>query len=154
TDSAIIEAIQYATMMKSRGVNVVAINGSFGGGSSNHTEYVAIQSAGNAGIVFCAAAGNDGANTDLMPTYPASYRLPNMLVVAATAQNTPLAPFSDSGPATVDLAAPGVNILSCVPVSASNTTASVLTPELDYSANPMTFSGWTSLNGLTAPLYY
>ena len=34
TDAAIIEAIQYATMMKGRGVNIVALNASFGGGGS------------------------------------------------------------------------------------------------------------------------
>src|ERR1051325_540728 len=58
TDAAIIAALQYATMMKGRGVNIVAINASFGGGSSNSTERAAIQSAGNAGIIFCAAAGD------------------------------------------------------------------------------------------------
>jgi subtilisin family serine protease len=153
-DSAIIEAIQYAAMMKTRGVNVAAINASFGGGSSNHTEYAAIQAAGAEGIVFCAAAGNSAANNDISPTYPAAYRLPNMLVVAASDQSNALASFSDYGPSTVDMAAPGVNILSCVPVSASNTTASVTTPLNDYNANPLTYAGLTGASGLSGALYY
>ena len=71
-------------MMKARGVNVVAINASFGGGGYNSTERSAIQLAGNAGIIFCAAAGNSSANNDVTPTYPSSYRLNNMIVVAAS----------------------------------------------------------------------
>ena len=50
--SAEIEALQYATMMKNRGVNLVAINASLGGGGYSSTEAAAIQSAGDAGIIF------------------------------------------------------------------------------------------------------
>jgi hypothetical protein len=70
-------------MMKNRGVNVVAINASFGGGGYSSTEAPFIQAAGNAGIIFCAAAGNASLNHDVTPDYPASYRLANMIVVAA-----------------------------------------------------------------------
>ena len=148
TDAAIIEAIQYATMMKGRGVNIVAINASFGGGSSSSTESAAIQAAGNAGIIFCAAAGNSSANNDTTPTYPASYRLANMIVVAASDQNDALASFSDYGATTVDLAAPGVNILSTVPLSRAGTTASVQQVGGAYLANALTYSGVTT--GITA----
>ena len=48
----------------------------------------------------------------MIPTYPAAYRTPNMLVVAAVDENGNLASFSNYGPQTVDLAAPGVSILS------------------------------------------
>jgi len=150
TDAAIIEAIQYATMMKGRGVNIVAINASFGGGSSSSTESAAIQAAGNAGIIFCAAAGNNSANNDTTPTYPASYRLANMIVVAASDQNDALASFSDYGPTTVDLAAPGVNILSTVPLSQAGTTASVQQASVSYLANGLTYAGTTT--GMTANL--
>ncbi|HKW30441.1 MAG TPA: S8 family serine peptidase, partial [Verrucomicrobiae bacterium] len=116
-DSAIISAIQYAIMMKSRGVNVVAINESFGGGGSNSTERAAMVSAGNAGIIFCVAAGNSTSDNDTTLTYPADYRLGNMIVVAATDQNDALASFSNFGTNTVDLGAPGVNILSLLPIA-------------------------------------
>ena len=119
--AAIIEATQYAAMMKTRGVNVVAINASFGGGSPSSTESSAIQAAGDVGIVFCAAAGNNRADNDTTAFYPADYRLPNMIVIAASDQNDALATFSNYGATTVDLAAPGVNILSCVPVSSPAT---------------------------------
>ena len=116
-DSAIIEAIQYATMMKGRGVNVVAINESFGGGGSSSAEIAAMQAAGSAGIIFCCAAGNSSSDNDTTPFYPANYRLSNEIVVAATDQNDALASFSDYGTNTVDLGAPGVNILSLLPIA-------------------------------------
>ena len=151
TDSAIIEAVQYATMMKGRSVSVVAINASFGGGGSNSTERAAIQAAGDAGIIFCVAAGNNAANNDVTPVYPASYRLSNMIVVAASDQTDGLATFSDYGANTVDLAAPGVNILSTEPVSQASTVASVQQGSTTYAANALTYSGVTT--GITAVIY-
>ncbi|MGD0651289.1 MAG: S8 family serine peptidase, partial [Verrucomicrobiia bacterium] len=151
SDAAVIEAIQYATMMKNRGVNIVAINASFGGGGQSVVERAAIQTAGDAGIVFCAAAGNESANNDATPTYPASYRLPNMIVVAATDQNDALADFSNYGITTVDLAAPGVNILSTIPVALGSTTAVVRRASVTYDANGLTYAGITT--GITATMY-
>jgi subtilisin family serine protease len=151
TDSAIIEALQYATLMKQRGVNVVAVNASFGGGGSNSVERAAIQAAGDAGIIFCAAAGNDSANHDFTADYPSSYRLPNMIVIAATTQDDQLAGFSDYGPTTVDLGAPGVNILSTQPTNMPNFNSYVQEGSTTYSANALTYSGTTT--GITGTLY-
>ncbi len=147
-----IEALQYAAMMKGRGVNIVAINASYGGGGFSATEQAAIQAAGNAGIVLCAAAGNDGSDNNTTPVYPASYRLANMIVVAATDQNDALASFSNYGSTSVDLAAPGVNILSTLPTWLASTTASVQRNATTYPASAFTYSGITT--GLTATIYY
>ncbi len=149
--SAIIEAIQYATMMKNRGVNIVAINESFGGGGSSSTEVAAMQAAGTNGIIFCVAAGNNTANNDTTAFYPASYRLTNMIVVAATDQNDALASFSDYGASTVDLAAPGVNILSALPVSLAGMLEYVQQGSTTYAASELTYSGVTT--GITATVY-
>ncbi|MGA2684936.1 MAG: S8 family serine peptidase [Verrucomicrobiota bacterium] len=155
-DSAVIEAIQYATMMKGRGVNVVAINESFGGGGSSSSEIDAMQAAGTAGIIFCCAAGNNSSDNDTTPFYPASYRLGNMIVVAATDQNDALASFSDYGTNTVDLGAPGVNILSLLPIAPGippegTVIASVQQGSTVYNANELTYSGIST--GLTATVY-
>jgi subtilisin family serine protease len=161
-ESAIIEAIQYATMMKGRGVNVVAINESFGGGGSSSTEIAAMQAAGSAGIIFCSAAGNSSSDNDTTPFYPANYRLGNQIVVAATDQNDALASFSDYGTNTVDLGAPGVNILSLLPITpgvspestvppAGIVIASVQQGSTVYNANELTYSGIST--GLTATVY-
>ncbi|MEI6084725.1 MAG: S8 family serine peptidase [Verrucomicrobiota bacterium] len=148
TAAAAIEAIEYATMMKGRGVNIVAINASFGGSSFSTAERAAIQAAGEAGIIFCAAAGNESRNNDVTPEYPASYRLPNMIVVAASDQNDVLADFSNFGATTVDLAAPGVNILSTVPVALAGTTATVVQASVTLAGNGLTYAGTTT--GITA----
>ena len=150
TSAAEIEAIQYATMMKERGVNIVAINASYGGGGYTDAERTAIQAAGDAGIIFCAAAGNSSSDNDSVQFYPASYRLPNMIVVAASDQHDALASFSDYGANTVDLAAPGVNILSALPTS-QGTGAHIQKAETIYAANALTFSGVAS--GTTGMVY-
>jgi subtilisin family serine protease len=146
--SAVIEAIQYAAMMKSRGVNVVAINGSYGSSDFSSAEESAIQVAGQEGIVFCAAAGNNNADNDSTPEYPADYRLPNMIVVAATDQNDALADFSDYGTNTVDLGAPGVNILSTTP---PGITSYVQVASATLPAEAMEYAGTTT--GTTASIY-
>ena len=150
-DSAVIAALQYATLMKQRGVNIVAINASFGGAGYDSALAAAIQSAGDAGIIFCAAAGNDGSDNDVTPIYPALYRLANMIVVAATDQNDALASFSNYGATSVDLAAPGVNILSTCPTNQPQMSVYVKQGLASYSANAMTYSGSTP--PLSATLY-
>lgn len=106
TSADIVEAIQYATAM---GVRVS--NNSYGGGSFSQAEYNAIQASN---MIFVAAAGNEGLNNDTTPSYPASYTLDNIIAVAATDHNDDLANFSNFG-TSVDIAAPGVDILSTTP---------------------------------------
>jgi subtilisin family serine protease len=105
-----VDAVEYATMM---GVNLTS--NSWGGGGFSQALFDAINAANTAGILFVAAAGNSGANTDVSAHYPSSYALPNIISVAATDDNDQLASFSNYGATTVDLAAPGVDILSTFP---------------------------------------
>lgn len=111
----ISKAIEYATMM---GAHLT--NNSWGGGEYSQLIYDAIAAAGQAGKLFVAAAGNGGLddigdNNDWTPTYPANYNLDNIISVAATDHNDQLADFSNYGATSVDLAAPGVGILSTLP---------------------------------------
>ncbi len=116
TDADAIECIDYAVREKlDHGVNVVAINASWGGGASNLFLRNAIKHAGDAGIVFCASAGNDAMSNDNHPHYPSSYDCPTIVSVAATAPDGRLAYFSDWGRVSVDIAAPGEDILSSLP---------------------------------------
>lgn len=112
-----IAAINYATMMRrDHGVNIVAINASWGGGTGASAMLQdAIRAAGDAGITFVAAAGNSAADCDASPRYPASFGLPNVISVAATDRYDTLAGFSNYGAATIDLGAPGVGIYSTLP---------------------------------------
>lgn len=137
--SAAISALQYVTALKNRGVNIVAFNASYGGGGSSTAELAAINAAGGAGIIICAAAGNESANNNTTSSYPASYRTSNMIVIAATDQNDNLADYSNFGSTTVDLAAPGSNIISTEP-----STVSLQVNSTTYTQNPLTFSGRTT----------
>jgi serine protease len=92
-------------------------NNSWGGGGFSSAMSSAIDAARAAGDIFVAAAGNGGSdgigdNNDSVANYPSNYPQDNVLAVAATDQNDNLASFSNFGPTTVDLAAPGVNIYS------------------------------------------
>ena len=63
-------------------------------------------------MLFVAAAGNNGFTNDLLPIYPASYDADNIVSVAATTNTDARAAFSNYGAVSVDLGAPGVDILS------------------------------------------
>lgn len=102
-----IDAMNYAV---ANGANI--INASFSGGSYSQSEHDAVNSARAAGVIFVAAAGNDGQDNDDIPAYPASYDLDNIIAVVATDQTDHLAGFSNYGATSVDVAAPGVNIYS------------------------------------------
>jgi len=116
TTSAAVAAVNYATRMRRDfGVNVVATNNSWGGGGFSAALRDAIAAGGDAGILFVAAAGNDAANTDVAPEYPASYAGTAVMSVAATDRSNRLSSFSNFGATSVDLGAPGSSILSTVP---------------------------------------
>ena len=111
-----IAAIDYMIDLKTRlGVNIKIANNSWGGGGYSPALEAAIRRAYDAGIIFVAAAGNSGSDNDSSPTFPANYDLPNIISVTAIDQNQNLAPFSNYGASTVDIAAPGVSISSTLP---------------------------------------
>lgn len=65
-------------------------------------------------MLFVVAAGNSGSNNNSSPLYPASYSLDNMISVAYVTQFGILASDSNYGIYTVDIAAPGQDILSTI----------------------------------------
>lgn len=131
-----LEAIAYA---RQKGAHI--INASFGGPSWTNSEREAIRKAGaRSDILFVAAAANDSLDNDIgacfgptgpcSPAYPASYNLPYILSVAASNHHDeygyftgcdldgdPLwsCAFTNFGRYSVDVAAPGVDILSTLP---------------------------------------
>ncbi len=105
--SAIIQGIDYST---ENGANVT--NNSYGGGGFSQSMKDAIERANQAGILFVAAAGNNGSNNDLNPFYPASYDNANIIAVASVDRFGNRSSFSNFGATSVDLGAPGSSILS------------------------------------------
>lgn len=110
-----LNALRYVNQMRASGVNIVAVNASYGGGSSSATFRAELERARDLGILFVAAAGNDSANNDVVPSFPASYTTENVIAVASINQANRLSKFSNYGAVSVDLAAPGTGIRSTVP---------------------------------------
>ena len=90
-------------------------NNSWGGPVEDIWMGALIEDAGKIGHVFVTAAGNDDSNNDITPDYPGSYASDNIISVAALEQSGGLASFSNYGPSSVDVAAPGRDILSTLP---------------------------------------
>lgn len=122
TDDA-IECIEYAV---DNGAKV--LNNSWGGGSYSQSLKEAIEDAEDAGVIFVAAAGNNiydaywnvVLNNDTYPHYPSSYDCDNIIAVMATDDNDARSrwnAFNEShyGLTSVDIAAPGSDILSTFP---------------------------------------
>lgn len=128
--SDIADAITYAS---DNGAMIT--NNSYGSGSFSQAISNAIADANNKGVLYVAAAGNGdpdfgvSQNNDAVISYPANDTATNVLSVAATDHNGMLTAFSNTGPATVDIAAPGGEIQSTFPTTV---TAGMLLP----AANP------------------
>ncbi|PRW05909.1 RNA polymerase sigma factor [Chlorella sorokiniana] len=97
-------------VIESRGARV--INTSFVMGDLDVPLMEAVGNATQAGIFFSAAAGNAGDDTDIYPYYPGNFEFPGVVAVANVAQGDVLAPSSNFGARTCDLAAPGTDVLS------------------------------------------
>ncbi|GAB4024385.1 MAG: hypothetical protein Fur0010_27680 [Bdellovibrio sp.] len=104
-----IKSIDYAIK---RGANVMS--NSWGGGGFSQALLDAIVEANDRGIVFVAAAGNSYANNDTSDTYPANYKVDNIISVGAMDGAGKKASFSNYGKKTVHVFAPGKNIISTV----------------------------------------
>ncbi len=124
------EAVDYFTDAGkvSTGIDFVATNNSYGGAPIRHDQHGydqalldAIDRGAAEGILFVTAAGNYGTNNDVTPYYPTNFdtslngSFDAVISVAALTSDGTLAWFSDYGPTSVDLAAPGVGIYSTLP---------------------------------------
>ena len=105
-----VNAIRYAVKMKAH-----IINYSGGGTEFSQEEHDAIEEARKAGILVVAAAGNERSNSDKHKYYPADYGLTNIISVTAIDPSTEVLASSNYGTETVDIAAPGQNILWTLP---------------------------------------
>jgi subtilisin family serine protease len=112
------------------GANIISM--SLGGGSPTKVERLAFYDVYQQGILSVAAAGNDAGNSH---HYPAS--LDSVISVAATiAKDNEVAEFSQQNH-QVELAAPGVDVLSTVPYLATN---ELTVGDVTYQANHIEYS--------------
>ncbi len=165
TVSDVVDGINWAMLNGSKIINL-----SISGVSASSTNFAALQSklqaASDQGILLVIAAGNEGKNIDTTPVYPASFHFANQITVGA---NTPkptnttlaLSSFSNYGPNSVDIAAPGelqnpnntsatYGIPSLAPIDSSSTayrTQYNVEMEADNKATLKTPSGYMRSKG-------
>jgi subtilisin family serine protease len=94
----------------------------------------AITRANSAGVLFIAAAGNNGTNNDVTASYPSNYPNANIIAVAAITSKGSLASFSQYGATTVDIGTPGDAIWSSVPKSSKG---KIISGYASYSGTSM-----------------
>lgn len=112
---SVVRAFDYVVALRNRGEPIRVINTSWGNNSYSPVLDEAIYQAQLAGIVVVAAAGNSGQSTVLEPFYPASLQYPNLVGVSAVDVALARPVFANWGAPTVDVWAPGVDILSTIP---------------------------------------
>ncbi len=105
----IVAAVQYAVANGARVINMSLVSLE---GSNGDLLYQALDAARAAGVLVVTAAGNQGADTDQTPVYPAGYDLENIISVTAVDNRGELPAFANRGASSVDLAAPGVSVES------------------------------------------
>lgn len=120
-----IEAYNYIYTAQRMGVNVVAINNSWGGeiDDSDVLLNTFINLVGEKGAVSVCAAGNEEANLDEYISSPACLDSPYIISVAASNEKGELAQFSNYSKKYADIAAPGTDILSYVSYNCFNPAA-------------------------------
>lgn len=143
TDVDVAEAFVYAAKNGAKIINCSFGKGRNEGGNLIPETLKYIQD--NYGVLVVAAAGNDSSDIDSRPTWPASHKSENLLVVASTTSSGGMSGFSNYGKTSVDVAAPGSSIYSTTPGNryesmsgtsmASPTTAGVAAEVLSHFPN-------------------
>jgi subtilisin family serine protease len=138
TSSAIMNGVTwcYNTVK----ANIISM--SLGGSRSSKTEDRTYNAAYTAGTLTIAAAGNDGTTA---VSYPAGYT--NVVSVAAVDNNLVKASFSQYN-SDVELAGPGVQVLSSVPLG-KGVKATAQEDTAAYTSNPVEYA---PLGSVTGPL--
>ncbi|MCL2165344.1 MAG: S8 family serine peptidase [Oscillospiraceae bacterium] len=122
-DSNIITGINYVLSEKNKGLNIRVANMSFGGmygpQADNSPYGTAIKSLSDAGIICVIAAGNNNRNinTSVERFYPACFRFANTISVGSITSSSARSDFSNYGNQWVDIAAPGSDIYSTLPLT-------------------------------------
>ncbi len=157
SNSTILDAMNYILQAKKAGVNITAVNCSWGGGRSGYAMPSLVNQLGKMGVLFVFASGNDGINHDSnlglscpYDLYSGSYAENRnyIIITGSSDENDNPSVFSDYGSKDVDLFAPGENILSAycednyLPGTYGETAEKALTASFfPFDLNPQTGAG-------------
>lgn len=111
------DAISALKYVASRGAQI--INNSWGGAGCEGAKVLqgTFLELEKKGILLTVAAGNETADVDTTPSYPAAFNLSTQITVAASNYDDVMSYFSNSGNRLVHIAAPGEKIYSTIPVN-------------------------------------
>ena len=130
--SRIIKAFNYVKTAKQAGVNVVAVNNSWGGAGRSYTYRLAASELTALGIICCFASGNDGKNTDYSYfTVTTLIEDEGVIGVNANRKDGSKTSFSNYGVKTTDLSSPGSCIMSTLPTGMGKADPRYCTPVKD-----------------------
>jgi thermitase len=107
TTATMVAGLRYALANGARIVNM-----SLNGPDASQALDDAIRQAERQGVLVVTSAGNDAADRDRVPSYPASVNSRAVITVASTNRAGALAPTSAYGRDSVDIAAPGEKVLA------------------------------------------
>lgn len=144
TEADAVEAYSYILDMRrlydqsngAKGAYVVATNSSFGINNADPANFplwcAMYDSLGHAGILSSVSTANSGVNVDVAGDIPSTCGSEYMIAVTASNSNDQRSGGAAYGPVSIDLAAPGVDILSTVPSSSfgSQTGTSMAAPHV------------------------
>jgi subtilisin family serine protease len=148
-----LKAYDYIIGLKNANVKIVAVNASYGGYTYSIAENEAMVKLKNAGIIVCAAAGNDSNNLDNYKTYPACYDHDNIISVAGNDSNHKPYVRTNFGKTQVDLSAPGTSVYSTIPLELISPKCYITIESTTYSAKSIQYSKNTSNSGISGKLY-
>lgn len=118
--SSKIQGFDYVKQACQEGVNVKAVNLSWGGPGQSKALDRAIEETGKAGAIALVASGNSGWDNDISNSMASGFlNNPYAVVVNSANPTGTMSTFSDYGKRTTDIVAPGSQILSTVPVDQS-----------------------------------
>jgi subtilisin family serine protease len=140
TSASVIDGIDFAAANGAKVICMSLVTHAF-----DQAVYDALKNAREKGVLVVAAAGNDAADIDGgRPAYPCGCDLDNIIGVTALDQNGALARFTNYGASSVDIAAPGVNIVNAWAGTVSTIVENFSTGWTPNDANHPGTSGWGS----------
>jgi subtilisin family serine protease len=146
SSAGIIQGINFAVNNGAKVINM-SLGGNLPLGTSPDAAYAAaITAAQTADVVVVVAAGNDGHDNEAHPGFPCNFTNPNVLCVAALDQSFGLASFSNFGSTSVDVGAPGTNI-----VSTWNGPVADVALDAGWNFSPATTSGGMGYHVFSGP---
>lgn len=134
---SVAQGIEFAVDHGARVINL-----SLGGSSYDPALESAVNYANDHQVAIVTAAGNNGTDNELNANYPCNFTAPLLLCVAALDQNYELASFSNYGSNSVDVGAPGVNIVSTYPFTNTIITDNLNSSWIYKNANFSSSTGW------------